>query len=76
MPPATAPSWKIGRNIAMTMPPTMMPRNTMRLDQGGECGNRGVALDVVEVGNLVHHAVDITRGLAGLHHVLHHGREE
>ena len=28
-PPATAPSWKIGRNMAMTMLPTMTPRKTM-----------------------------------------------
>lgn len=28
-PPATAPSWKIGRNMAMTMPPTTTPRKTM-----------------------------------------------
>ena len=29
MPPATAPSWKIGRNMAMTIPPTTTPRKVI-----------------------------------------------
>lgn len=28
---ATAPSWKMGRNMAITMPPTTTPRNTMSI---------------------------------------------
>jgi hypothetical protein len=77
-PPATAPSWKIGRNIAMTMPPTTTPRkhDQDRLDQRSERRDRRIALHVVEIGDLVHHAVDVAGRLTRLHHVLHHRREE
>jgi len=62
----------------MTIPPTTTPRKTINIGSMSEVSAETVALalDVVEFGDLVHHAVDVARRLTRLDHVFHHRREK
>ena len=47
-----------------------------RLDERSQRGDDGIGFRIVEIGDFIHHAIDIAGLLPGLTHVFYHWREE